>query len=63
MIGLHAARPTYRRSAAAARSKENPSVEETEPVVHHHGREGGGAGHDELRPSASMACWTAVDVR
>ena len=32
----------------------------TEPVVFHHGREGGGGGHDEVRPSASMACWAAL---
>ena len=32
----------------------------SEPVVLHHGREGGGAG-DEARPSASTACWAARD--
>src|SRR5438046_995450 len=40
-------------------------VATSEPVVLHHGREGGGAGHDEVRPSASTACWAAAvsDVR
>jgi hypothetical protein len=28
-------------------------------VVLHHGREGGGGGRNEARPSASTACWTA----
>jgi hypothetical protein len=32
----------------------------TEPVVVHHGREGGGGGHDEVRPSAATACWAAL---
>src|SRR5258706_533891 len=32
----------------------------SEPVVLHHGREGGGAGHDAARPSASTACWAAL---
>ena len=36
-----------------------PQVETSEPVVLHHGRQGDGAGHDEVRPSASMACWAA----
>jgi hypothetical protein len=31
----------------------------SEPVVLHHGREGGAAGGDEMRPSASTACWAA----
>jgi hypothetical protein len=31
----------------------------TEPVVHHRGREGGVAGNNEARPSASTACWAA----
>jgi hypothetical protein len=34
-------------------------VATSEPVVLHHGREGGGAGGDEVRPSASTACWAA----
>jgi hypothetical protein len=34
-------------------------VETSEPVALHHGREGGGAGHDEARPTASTACWAA----
>jgi hypothetical protein len=29
-------------------------------VVLHHGREGGGAGGDEARPTASTACWAAL---
>jgi hypothetical protein len=32
----------------------------SEPVVYHHGREVGGAGSDEARPSASTACWAAL---
>ena len=28
----------------------------SEPVVFHHGREGGVTGHDEVRPSAATAC-------
>ena len=32
----------------------------SEPVVLHHGREGGGDGHDEARPSASTACWAGA---
>jgi hypothetical protein len=32
----------------------------SEPVVLHHGREGGSAAHDEVRPTASTACWAAV---
>jgi hypothetical protein len=60
---VHAlARPTYRCSAAAARSKEDASVEETEPVVHHHGRDGGGDPRDEARPSAATACWAALPI-
>jgi hypothetical protein len=35
-------------------------VATNEPVVLHHGREGGGAGHDEARPTASTACWAAL---
>jgi hypothetical protein len=35
-------------------------VPTSEPVVLHHGREGAGHGHDELRPSASTACWAAL---
>ena len=31
----------------------------SEPVVHHHGREGGFAGGEEVRPTASTACWAA----
>ena len=31
----------------------------SEPVVLHHGREGGTPGHDEARPTASTACWAA----
>jgi hypothetical protein len=31
-----------------------------EPVVLHHGREGGGDGGGDARPSASTACWAAV---
>ena len=31
----------------------------SEPVVLHHGREGGVAGYDEARLSASTACWAA----
>jgi hypothetical protein len=37
-----------------------PQVATSEPVVPHHGREGGGDGHDEVRPSASTACWAAL---
>jgi len=36
------------------------SVATSEPVVLHHGREGGVAGHHEARPSASTACWAAM---
>jgi len=32
----------------------------TEPVVHYHGRQGGGAGGNEARPPASTACWAAL---
>jgi hypothetical protein len=35
-------------------------VATSEPVVLHHGRGGGGEGHDEVRPSASTACWAAL---
>jgi hypothetical protein len=38
-------------------------VATNEPVVLHHGREGGGDGHDEARPSASTACWAALVTR
>ena len=31
----------------------------SEPVVLHHGRDGGGADRNEARPSASTACWAA----
>jgi hypothetical protein len=48
-----------RWSAQRAAVKQRPHQETTsypeamsEPVVHHHGREGGGAGSDEVRPSA-----------
>jgi len=34
-------------------------VATSEPVVLHHGREGGGGEHDDVRPSASTACWAA----
>jgi hypothetical protein len=37
-------------------------VATSEPVVLHHGREGGGAGHDEARPS-STTCWAARVTR
>ena len=33
----------------------------SEPVVLHHGREDGGNAGDEVRPSASTACWAARD--
>jgi hypothetical protein len=35
-------------------------VATSEPVVLHHGREGGSAARDEARPSASTACWAAL---
>jgi hypothetical protein len=34
----------------------------TEPVVIHHGREVGGAGHDDVRPTAATACWAAIPI-
>jgi hypothetical protein len=34
-------------------------VATSELVVLHHGRERGGVGGDEARPSASTACWAA----
>jgi len=34
-------------------------VATSEPVVDHHGREGGGDVSNEARPSASTACWAA----
>jgi hypothetical protein len=37
-------------------------VATSERVVHHHGREGGGAGYEDVRPSASTACWAALTV-
>jgi hypothetical protein len=37
-------------------------VATSEPVVLHHGREGGGDGRDEGRPTASTACWAAFAV-
>src|ERR1041384_85590 len=35
-------------------------VATSEPVVGHHGREGGSASGHEARPSASTACWAAL---
>ena len=35
----------------------------SEPVVHHHGREGDRDSRDEARPSASTACWAAGERR
>ncbi len=32
----------------------------SEPVVVHHGREGGDPGGNEARPTASTACWAAL---
>jgi hypothetical protein len=32
----------------------------SEPVVLRHGREAGAAGSDEVRPTASTACWAAL---
>jgi hypothetical protein len=39
-------------------------VATSEPVVCHHGREGGAEDGDEARASAATACWAAqVDVQ
>jgi hypothetical protein len=41
---------------------ERHPVATSEPVVFHHGREGGGDGHDDAPPSASTACWAALSA-
>ena len=54
------------RSAQRTAVKQRPhqetrrcQVATSEPVVLHHGREGGGDAGDEARPTASTACWAA----
>jgi hypothetical protein len=54
------------RSAQRTAVKQRPhqqngrcQVATSEPVVLHHGREGGGDSCEEARPSASTACWAA----
>jgi hypothetical protein len=49
-------------SSGRIRKPEGHQVAMSEPVVLHHGREGGGAGHDEARPTASTACWAAYSL-
>jgi hypothetical protein len=58
-IVLTLARPTYRRTAAAASETAPGQVAISEPVVLHHGREADASGRDNARPSAATACWAA----
>jgi hypothetical protein len=66
----HGVRCLWDRPAQRTAVKQRPHQETrrcqvvtSEPVVLHHGREGGGGGHDEVRPSASTACWAASLAR
>ena len=58
--------PSAQRTAVKQRphqETERSQVATTEPVVLHHGREGGGTDHDDVRPTASTACWAALTQR
>jgi hypothetical protein len=58
--------PSAQRTAVQLRppqQMEEQQLAMTEPVVHHHGRESGGAGHDDVRPTAATACWAAFQPR
>jgi hypothetical protein len=51
------------RTAVKQRPHQQTSVQQvatSEPVVLHHGREGGHCRSDEVRPPASTACWAAL---
>ena len=54
--------PAQRTAVKQRPHQETESCQEatSEPVVRHHGREGGGAGSNEVRPTASTACWAAL---
>ena len=65
LFARHAHRPPNvpPLSCGRIRKRGGQQVATSEPVVLHHGREGGGTGGDEARPSASTACWAAFGCR